>query len=269
MKKTKKRGKEGRSFLDRLKNTNYIVSFSDYKFLLRCLLYDFGFFLIGIVGIFNATVFLISLVAKKPFAMAQTFVEVQKAEGTEAAFRILETLQPGQTMLTGLIFTIIISIAGFLLFIFALSFFKGLIYSSLTKTKLNKQYFLKFSLFNIVYYVVIFVLLYCIFKLFQLTVAVKILLAVILLYFYFTPFFRMHFKGKNIRLEFKTALRNALDFSAFLRTVIILLTFVVIALLMITLLPKILAVLLSVPLYYYMSAWSRNYLYKTVSGVER
>jgi hypothetical protein len=264
MKKTKKRGKTERNkFLDRLKKTNYVSSAKDQRFLFKCLGLELAFFLVGIVGIFNLTVFGIAMVAKKPYALMQTFIEIQKTKGGEAALEALRALQPERTMLTGIVLAIIIAIIGYVVFMLALSFFKGLIYSNLTGTKMNKQYILKFFLFNIAYYLIISILLFIFFKIFQLPIAIKIFFAIIILYLYFTPFFRMYFNSKKIFAGMKTALKNALELSIFLRILLILITFGILASILMLIIPPIVLAFFSILIFYYVSAWSRLYLYKT------
>ncbi|MBD3259976.1 hypothetical protein GF371_05110 [Candidatus Woesearchaeota archaeon] len=270
-KKTKRINKKNskKTFLYSIKNTNYIKSFLDQRLLLKCAGFDLAFFFVGIVGILNLTIFLIALTVKTPFKMMQLFFEVQKSKGSAAAIEVLENLGSSNTMLTTLILTIMLAILGFVIFMLALSFFKGLIYNSLAAKKITKKYVLRFTIFNIAYYLIILALVFGMFKLFNITTAVKLSFAVAVLYLYFTPFFRIRFTGKHIISELKRAVQDALCFATFLRVVLMVLTFFILFLLLVLIFPTIILAFIVVPIFYYLSAWSRSYLFITVKGAEK
>ncbi|MBW3010890.1 hypothetical protein KY335_01245 [Candidatus Woesearchaeota archaeon] len=250
--------------------------FLDIRFLTKHVLNDLGFWIVGIVGIFNIIILGVVYSIFPALQMTSAVAE-EAAKGLtrdEAVLNVIEQMDPTSIVLFGSIKALAIMIVGFLLILLVLTYFKGKIYLSLQDKKMDKAYFKQFYVFNIFYYLIFISIPLIILITIKPMAAAKIILVFALAYAYLTPLIRANFRSsetyfRNYVLILKRSFRSAVQLGVLLRVLVLAFLFFVLYVISsgLSMLGFIGAVIFIV-LFLYLSAVSRIIIFNKIQNVK-
>lgn len=272
IKKIKEKLKNTEVF-NRIKNTKFIKSFKEInKKTIYVVLCDILFYFVSFV-LFLLTILILKIQSS---IILKTMPDLSNLQALQTSLEAQEQaiLQLGGLKYLFLYWVITILIAFFIL-ILIVSFFKGIIWSNISKEKFDFKFYMRFSLLNLIYYFGLILILILTFAAMKPAFAGIFWLIEFLLFTYLTNIsYGIFDKEVKIRKNIKKA--TIIGFQKFYRFLLPLLNFfwvIIFVLIVIGIVSKILPerflMLLSILFLFIYLAWARIYFALIVKSIEK